>query len=189
MFPIEYRKPHDVSFDKNKSLMRTQITRGRGEDARDGSQVVLHFTVHAPSEDGGESVVYDSARTARAGLRLTLGETFHAEVLERAVLGMPPGSVVDVICTDTGAATDAELGITPPKLGPKAIEKIVAMQRREFGPSSRPRGCTCLEALTRSGRPYCPFRSNALGRGGERKGDTEERWPSLATSRGERWPV
>ena len=73
MWPIEYRKPHDVSFDKNKSLMRTQITRGAGEDARDGSQVVLHFSVHAPDEKGGETTVFDSSRDAPLGLRFTRG--------------------------------------------------------------------------------------------------------------------
>lgn len=132
MFPIEYRKPHDVSFDKDKSMMRCQITRGAGEDARDGSEVVVHFTVHAPNEDGSETLVFDSARTSRSGIRFTLGETLHAEVIERAILGMPPGSVVDVICTDTDAARDPELRIEPPVLGSKATDKIVTLQRKEF---------------------------------------------------------
>jgi hypothetical protein len=132
MFPIEYRKPHDVSFDKDKSMMRCQITRGAGEDARDGSDVVVHFSVHAPNEDGTETLVFDSASKSRSGIRFTLGETLHAEVIERAILGMPPGSVVDVICTDADAACDNELRISPPSLGSKATDKIITLQRKEF---------------------------------------------------------
>jgi len=133
MWPIEYRKPHDVSFDKNKSLMRTQITRGVGEDARDGSQVLLHFTVHAPDEKGGETLVYDSSTAAPSGLRFTMGETLHAEVLERGVLGMPPGSVVNVICTDVDAGSDTVLRIAPPALGPIATEKVIMISKKDFG--------------------------------------------------------
>lgn len=40
----------------------------------------MHFTVHAPDEDGGEVLVFDSLKKAPRGVRFTLGETLHAEV-------------------------------------------------------------------------------------------------------------
>mmetsp|Transcript_10782 Transcript_10782/g.34568 ORF Transcript_10782/g.34568 Transcript_10782/m.34568 type:complete len:358 (+) Transcript_10782:51-1124(+) len=132
MWPIEYRKPHDVSFDKKKTMMRTVTTSGSGDDARDGSVVRLHFSVHAPEEEGGERLIFDSASVQPGGVSFTLGETLHAEVLERAVLGLPPGSVADVICTDAAAASDSLLRIEPPPLGPLATETVTAVQRKQF---------------------------------------------------------
>jgi len=131
MFPVQMEKPHDCSFDKDKSLMRHRLTKGWGEDVRDGSTVTVHFTVHTPGDEK-EELVYDSAKKYPSGLKFVVGQNLYAEVLDRGVLGITPGSVVNVICSDELAATDKLLGIEAPELCEKAVERVIEVQMREF---------------------------------------------------------
>ena len=79
MHHVDKTQPHDVSFDRDKSLMRIVETPGGfGPTVRDGSVIRVHLTVHTPNEEGdGERLVYDSATTNPSGLTLTVGFTDH----------------------------------------------------------------------------------------------------------------
>ena len=79
MHHVDKTQPHDVSFDRDKSLMRIVETPGGfGPTVRDGSVIRVHLTVHTPNEEGdGERLVYDSATTSPSGLTLTVGFTDH----------------------------------------------------------------------------------------------------------------
>ena len=88
MHRIEMEKPHDISFDKDKTLMRTQLTKGSGVDCREGSIATIHFSVHHQVEGEGELTVFDSKKQHPAGIRFAVGLTMHAEVLHRAVLNV-----------------------------------------------------------------------------------------------------
>eukprot|EP00316_Scyphosphaera_apsteinii_P020551 CAMPEP_0119318280 /NCGR_PEP_ID=MMETSP1333-20130426/45950_1 /TAXON_ID=418940 /ORGANISM="Scyphosphaera apsteinii, Strain RCC1455" /LENGTH=353 /DNA_ID=CAMNT_0007324425 /DNA_START=25 /DNA_END=1086 /DNA_ORIENTATION=- len=129
MHPVNYEKPHDVSFDKDNTLMRTRITKGWGEEARDGSTVTLRFTVSAPG-DNGEELVYDSDKTMPSGVKFTVGQNFHAEVLDRGVLTLTPGTVANVICIDAQQGYDEVLNLRMPNL-PESATKTIKERRHE----------------------------------------------------------
>ena len=88
MHKVEQEKPHDVSFDKDQTMMRTVVTKGSGVDCREGSVATVHFSVHHQADGEGESTVYDSKTQFPAGMRFNVGLTMHAEVLHRAVLNV-----------------------------------------------------------------------------------------------------
>jgi len=134
----------DVSFDRDKTLLRTVTTAGYGVIVREGSECTVHFSVHAPSEvstataaarllghppsllpttQNGEVLLFDSSVAHRGGITFVPGRTLHAEALERGVLGLHPGSVADVVCTDAAAGSDSELGIVQPPL-PDALQQL-----------------------------------------------------------------
>lgn len=94
MHHVDKTQPHDVSFDRDKSLMRIVETPGGfGPTVRDGSVIRVHLTVHTPNEEGdGERLVYDSATTSPSGLTLTVGFTDH-------VCTRPPNTLAPAQCT------------------------------------------------------------------------------------------
>ena len=53
-------KVHDISFEKDKTLMRTISTEGAGTEAREGAVVTIHLTISQPGEDGELYEIYDS---------------------------------------------------------------------------------------------------------------------------------
>ena len=128
----------DVSFDRDKTLLRTVTTAGSGVIVREGSECTVHFSVHAPTEvsmashcrspslghpppllptmQNGEVLLFDSSVAHRDGVTFVPGRTLHAEALERGVLGLHPGSIADVVCVDAAAGSDSELGIVQPPL-------------------------------------------------------------------------
>ena len=71
-------KPHDVSFDKEKTLMRTISTEGEGEEAREGSVVVVHVDIAQPDSEGKLKRMYCSRDTYPDGVRFELGRSFYS---------------------------------------------------------------------------------------------------------------
>lgn len=113
--------------------MRTLITKpAKGERARDASIVTVHLDVYAPADTPDTQPERTLFSSKPDGLRFVLGFTQHAEVLERAVLGLEPGAVADVVCTDVDAATDPILGITPPPLSDAAVAMVTEAQHKIF---------------------------------------------------------
>ena len=135
MHPVQMERPHDISFDLDKSLMRTVLTKGSGDDCREGGSALLHFSVHSVAAEG-ELAVFDSTVAHPHGVRVAVGLDRHAEVLHRAVLNVQPGAVLDVVCTDDVQARDPLLLIEPPALCERAVQRIVQEQRRGFATRS-----------------------------------------------------
>jgi len=109
-------KPHDVSFDKEKTLMRTISTEGEGEEAREGSVVVVHVDIAQPDSEGKLKRMYCSRDTYPDGVRFELGRSFYSEALERSLYFCKPGSVIDTLCTDPDQAADHTLNVFADKL-------------------------------------------------------------------------
>lgn len=104
-------KTLDISYDKEKTLIRTIAELGHGEEVREGSTVLLHLEVLQPDDSGGLECIYASKRTHPGGLRVVVGSSLHSEALERSVLSCKPGAVIDTLCTCPDIAYDATLGI------------------------------------------------------------------------------
>ena len=83
-------KVHDISFEKDKTLMRTISTEGAGTEAREGAVVTIHLTISQPGEDGELYEIYRSKDTHPTGLKFELGRSAYSEAVERAVAGNIP---------------------------------------------------------------------------------------------------
>ena len=108
--PEKVGKAKDVSFDREKTMMRILLTDGYGNEARDGSHVNVHWTVSIPNEDGSLQEIYNTEDKFPRGVKFTIGRTTYCEAVERSVVAMKPGSVFDCFCTDMEAASCPELG-------------------------------------------------------------------------------
>lgn len=104
-------KAHDVSFEKEKTLMRMITTEGQGMEAREGAVVVIHLTIQQPGEDGQLYEIYRSKDTVPAGLKFELGRSGYSEAVERSLYFCKPGAVIDSLCTDPDCAADHTLGV------------------------------------------------------------------------------
>jgi len=104
-------KVHDISFEKDKTLMRTISTEGAGTEAREGAVVTIHLTISQPGEDGELYEIYRSKDTHPTGLKFELGRSAYSEAVERTLMFCKPGSVIDSLCTDPDTAADHELGV------------------------------------------------------------------------------
>ena len=114
-------KAHDISFEREKTMMRIIHTEGAGESVREGSVVTVHFTVQQPHPVDGKLVpIFDSEEKYPEGIRFEMGRTFHAEALDLGVKDTLPGTVADVFVTCPDSATDYELGIFPSRLSGEA---------------------------------------------------------------------
>ena len=105
------KKVHDISFDKEKTLMRTISTEGEGPEAREGSVVRLHLEILQPGEDGQLERIYRSRDDQPDGLQFVLGRDLHSEAIGRTVMHCKPGAVIDSLCTCPDIAFDPTLGI------------------------------------------------------------------------------
>ena len=71
-------KVHDISFDREKTLMRTITTEGQGEEAREGSIVTIHLEITQPAEDGQLYTVFKSKDKNPEGLRFELFRSYYS---------------------------------------------------------------------------------------------------------------
>ena len=60
------KQPKDVSFDRGATLMRTVVTEGHGVTVREGSECVVHFTIHVPAEVRADRAAHTSRPSCRA---------------------------------------------------------------------------------------------------------------------------
>ena len=108
----------DCSYKRDKTLTRLIRTEGFGCAVREGAEVVVRFSVHAPGPGGrhgpAEILLYDSDHGFPHGLCMAHGRTLHAEALDRGLLGLKEGSVADLFCLEAAAAADSVLGIEQP---------------------------------------------------------------------------
>lgn len=125
-------KVHDISFEKEKTLMRTISTEGHGIEAREGAVVVIHLTISQPGEDGELHEVYRSKDASPAGLKFELGRSLYSEAVERTLIYCKPGSVIDSLCTDPDVAADHQLGIFAREI-PDAAKKLWCSPRGPIG--------------------------------------------------------
>ena len=109
-------KSHDISFEKEKTLMRMITNEGGGMEAREGSMVNIHLTISQPSEDGDLVEIYRSKDTEPSGLKFQLGHSLYSEAVERTLIYCKPGAVLDSLCTDKDVAADTQLGIFARKI-------------------------------------------------------------------------
>ncbi|KAL3919026.1 MAG: hypothetical protein SGPRY_005784 [Prymnesium sp.] len=115
-------RPHDVSFDREKTLMRVLLLDGYGQQVREGSQVTAHWCVSTPGEGGKLQEVFNTESSHPTGIRFIVGRTMYCEAIERAVVGVQPGAVLDVFCTDMDAACCPVLGFQSSRLPEGARE-------------------------------------------------------------------
>jgi hypothetical protein len=73
-------KVHDISFDREKTLMRTIMTEGAGEEAREGSVVTVHVEIFQPDSEGQVQKIYRSKDEHPEGLRFNLFNDMHSGV-------------------------------------------------------------------------------------------------------------
>lgn len=125
-------KVHDISFEKEKTLMRTISTEGAGLEAREGADCTIHLTISQPGEDGELYEIYRSKDTAPQGLRLQVGRTLYSEAVERTLQYCKPGSVIDSMCTDPDMAADTQLGIFMREI-PENAKKLWCSPRGPIG--------------------------------------------------------
>ena len=75
----------DCSYKRDKTLTRLIRTEGFGCAVREGAEVVVRFSVHAPGPGGrhgpAEILLYDSDHGFPHGLCMAHGRTLHAEAL------------------------------------------------------------------------------------------------------------
>ncbi|KAL1523343.1 hypothetical protein AB1Y20_018288 [Prymnesium parvum] len=109
-------KPKDVSFDREKTMMRLLLTEGYGHEVREGAHVTVHWSASVPADDGALAEVFSTEAKHPRGVRFVVGRTLHCEAVERALIGLKPGSVLHCFCTDMDAASCPELGFTPRRL-------------------------------------------------------------------------
>ena len=114
--PEAVGKAKDVSFDREKTMMRILLTEGHGSEAREGSHITVHWTVSTPGDDGVLREVYNTEDKWPRGVRFTIGRTTYCEAVERSLVAMKPGSVLDCFCTDMEAACCPELGFKSSRL-------------------------------------------------------------------------
>ena len=115
-------KSHDVSFEREKTLMRIVSKQGAGTEAREGALVNIHLTISEPAEDGSLTEIYNSHDIAPEGLRFELGRSLHSEAVERSLHHCQPGAVIDCLCTCPDASDDCSLGLRAQKLPDGAKE-------------------------------------------------------------------
>ena len=77
-------KAHDISMEKEQTLMRMITTEGAGEEVREGTYVTIHLTISQPSENGELYKVYDSKESAPDGLKFEHGRSLLSEAVERS---------------------------------------------------------------------------------------------------------
>lgn len=104
-------------------MMRILLTEGYGNEAREGSHVTVHWTVSTPGDDGALMEVYNTEDKFPRGIKFTIGRTTYCEAVERALVAMKPGSVLDCFCTDMEAASCPELGFKATRL-PEGAKKV-----------------------------------------------------------------
>ena len=104
-------KAHDVSFEKEKTLMRMITTEGAGSEAREGAVVNIHLTIQQPGDDGELYEIFNSKTENPQGLEFQLGCSLYSEAVERSLFFCKPGSVIDTMCTDPDMAADHTLGV------------------------------------------------------------------------------
>lgn len=104
-------KAHDISFEREKTIMRMISTEGGGTEAREGAVVNIHLTIQQPGEDGELYEIYNSKDKQPQGLKFELGRSLYSEAVERSLFFCKPGAVIDSLCTDPDAAADKTLGI------------------------------------------------------------------------------
>ena len=109
-------KAHDVSFEKEKTLMRMISTEGAGTEAREGAVVVIHLKISQPGEDGELYEIYDSKKTKREGLKFELGRSLYSEAVERSLHFCKPGAVIDTLCTDPDMCVDPTVDVRARKI-------------------------------------------------------------------------
>lgn len=117
-------KAHDISFEREKTIMRIIHREGAGPSVREGSIVTVHVRVQQPGPDSGKLVdMYNSEDSSPEGIQFEHGRTLHSEALDLAVKDTMPGSVLDVFCTCPDTATDHTLGIFPSRLSEAAASE------------------------------------------------------------------
>lgn len=84
-------KPHDISFERESTIMRMIHTEGAGTSVREGSVVTVHFKVEQPGPEGAMVELYNSEADHPRGLQFEHGRTLHAEALDLAVKAPMPG--------------------------------------------------------------------------------------------------
>ena len=109
-------KAKDVSFDREKTMMRLLLTEGYGNEVREGAHVTVHFAVSVPGEDGGLMEIFNTEEKHPKGIQFVVGRTTYCEAVERSLVAMKPGAVIDCFCTDMDAASCPELGFKPSRL-------------------------------------------------------------------------
>lgn len=104
-------------------MMRIVLTDGYGNEAREGARVTVHWTISVPGPDGTLKEVFDTQKEHPKGISFIVGRTCYCEAVERAVVGMAPGSVFALFCTDMEAASCSELGFKASPI-PEGARKI-----------------------------------------------------------------
>eukprot|EP00966_Prymnesium_polylepis_P066535 1544520-Prymnesium_polylepis.2 len=97
-------------------MMRILLTEGAGDEVRFGARVTVHWSVSVPDDSGSLKEVFNTEDKHPKGISFTCGWTTYCEAVERAVIAMKPGSVLDCFCTDMEAASCPETGFKPSRL-------------------------------------------------------------------------